>query len=79
MNYEQNVTVNRTYMDSPFRMLFKDRKELLPLYNALNDSNYTDESQLEIVTLENAVYIAMKNDLAFILDSCINMMLGANK
>ena len=41
---------------------------LLSLYNAVNSSNYTDADALEIVTLENAIYMGMKNDLAFILD-----------
>ena len=51
-----------------FRMLFSDRESLLSLYNAVNKRNYTNPDDLEIVTLENAVYMGMKNDLAFILD-----------
>ncbi len=38
------------------------------MYNALNGKNYSNCDQLEIVTLENAIYMSMKNDLAFILD-----------
>ena len=49
-------------------MLFKDKDKLLTLYNALNKSNYQNKDELEIVTLENAIYMTMKNDLAFILD-----------
>ena len=41
---------------------------MLSLYNALNGKNYSNCDQLEIVTLENAIYMSMKNDLAFILD-----------
>ena len=59
---------NRKYKDTIFRMLFSDKKNLLSLYNALNRKNYSDCDQLEIVTLENAIYMSMKNDLAFILD-----------
>ena len=59
---------NRKYKDTIFRMLFSDKKNLLLLYNALNGKNYSDCDQLEIVTLENAIYMSMKNDLAFILD-----------
>ena len=59
---------NRKYKDTIFRMLFSDKKNLLSLYNALNGKNYSDCDQLEIVTLENAIYMSMKNDLAFILD-----------
>ena len=50
-------------------MLFSDRKNLLSLYNAVNGSAYEDEAALEIVTLENAIYMGMKNDLAFIVDT----------
>ena len=59
---------NRKYKDTIFRMLFSDKKNLLSLYNALNGKNYSDCDQMEIVTLENAIYMSMKNDLAFILD-----------
>ena len=37
--------------------------------NAVNGSHYEDADALEIVTLENAVYMGMKNDLAFIVDT----------
>ena len=62
------VTANRQYKDTIFRMLFKDKKNLLSLYNAMNQRSYTDEDALEVVTLENAIYMGMKNDLAFIMD-----------
>lgn len=41
--------------------------------NALNGTDYQDASQLQVVTIENAVYVMMKNDLAFILAGTINM------
>lgn len=59
---------NRNYKDTVFRMLFQDRGRLLGLYNAVGGRNYTDPEKLEIVTLENAVYMGMKNDLAFLID-----------
>lgn len=52
-------------------MLFSDKANLLSLYNAINSSNYKDPDQLEIVTLENAVYMGMKNDLSFLIDTSI--------
>ena len=64
---------NRNYKDTIFRMLFSDRKNLLSLYNAVNQSNYNNPDDLEIVTLENAIYMGMKNDLAFIMDSYLNL------
>lgn len=66
--------VSRSVKDGMFRTLFKeDREALLQLYNALNDTDYTDASALEIVTIENAVYIVMKNDLAFVLTDTLNL------
>ena len=62
-------TTNRNYKDTVFRMLFSDRKNLLSLYNAVNQSDYKNPEELEIVTLENAIYMGIKNDLAFIMDT----------
>lgn len=66
-----SVSVNRQYKDTVFRMLFSDRNNLLALYNAVSGCNYTDAEKLTIVTLENAIYLGMKNDLAFVLDMSI--------
>ena len=63
------LTANRKYKDTVFRMLFSDRKNLLSLYNAINGTEYENADDLEIVTLENAIYMGMKNDLAFIIDT----------
>ena len=69
-NFTVNTpTTNRNYKDTVFRMLFSDRKNLLSLYNAVNQSDYNNPDDLEIVTLENAIYMGMKNDLAFIMDT----------
>ena len=62
-------TANRKYKDTVFRMLFSDRENLLSLYNAVNGTTYERSEELEIVTLENAIYMGMKNDLAFIIDT----------
>ena len=64
---------NRKYKDTVFRMLFSDKENLLSLYNAINRTAYEDAAELEIVTLESAVYMGMKNDLAFIID--MNLLL----
>ncbi len=63
------AVANRNYKDTVFRKLFSDRENLLSLYNAINGTSYTDALQLEIVTLENAIYMGMKNDLAFIINT----------
>lgn len=60
------LQVNRQYKDRVFRMIFNSREKLLELYNAMNGTDYENVEELEIVTLENAVYLAMKNDLAYV-------------
>ena len=67
-NSEYQITANKKYKDTVFRKLFHQKKELLELYNALNDSNYTKEDELEIVTLDSSLFLSIRNDLAFILD-----------
>ena len=59
---------NQKYKDTVFRMLFSDKKNLLSLYNAINRTEYDDPEKLQTVTLENAIYMGMKNDRAFIID-----------
>ncbi|MBQ2935966.1 MAG: hypothetical protein IJD96_07030 [Lachnospiraceae bacterium] len=64
----------RQFKDRLFRFLFeKDKEALLSLYNALNGTDYKDASLLKIVTIENAVYLEMKNDLAFVVTGVLNM------
>ena len=74
-NRRQNrKRIQRNVKDRLFRYLFeKDRDALLELYNALNGTAYRDPSQLEIVTIESAVYVVMKNDLAYILSGTLSM------
>ena len=54
----------RDYKDTLFRLLFQDRDRLLSLYNAVNGTSYDSPEELTVVTLENAVYMNMKNDVA---------------
>ena len=61
---DKPVVENRNYKDTLFRMIFKEPEALLSLYNAVNGTNYTNPNDLKVVTLENAIYMNMKNDLA---------------
>lgn len=63
--------VRNTYKDRLFRKLFGDpanKENLLSLYNALNDRNYTDPDELEITTIEDVIYMGIKNDVSCIVD-----------
>ena len=67
------TTVNRTFKSTVFIMVFDDKRNLLELYNAMTGKHYTDSEQLEINTLENAVYMSMKNDLSFLIDGRLSL------
>ena len=68
---EKIPTANRQYKDTVFRMLFSEKENLLSLYNAVTGKAYQNADDLKIVTLENAIYMGMKNDLAFMLETNI--------
>lgn len=58
---------DRKHKDRVFRMIYKDRAKALELYNGMNHSNYTSPEDLIITTLDNALYLGMKNDVSFVL------------
>ncbi len=70
---ENPIPVLLNYKDTVFRMIFKDPGELLSLYNAVNDTHYDNPEELEVTTLENAIYMNMKNDISCILDMRMNL------
>lgn len=57
----------RNYKDRIFRMVFREKKVLLALYNAMNETDYENEDDLKVTTLESALYLEMKNDVSFVL------------
>ena len=62
----------RDYKDTLFRLLFRDRNRLLSLYNAVNGTSCSSPEDLTVVTLENAVYMNMKNDVAFLVGAAVH-------
>ena len=65
--------IRQNFKDRLFITLFHDKKELLILYNAINGSNYDDPNLLEITTLDDMVYLGVKNDCSFIIGSYLNL------
>ena len=61
--------LNREYRDSVFRMLFNDKKKLIELYNAVFDTDYGPDTPIDIKTIEDVLFVHMKNDIAFTLDN----------
>ena len=53
-----------------FRKLFSTKENILSLYNALKDTNYSiDNTDVEIVTLEDTLFKVRMNDLGFVLNN----------
>ena len=69
MNNKTETTheVKRTYKDSVFVTIFHDKAKLIELYNALFDTNYDENTPIDIVTIKDVLFRTLKNDLAFVL------------
>ena len=67
------IQVNRQYKDRLFKLVFNNKEDLLQLYNAINDTNYNNPEDIEINTLEDVVYMGMKNDISFLLTDILNL------
>lgn len=72
-NWRKRLWFNRRYKDVLFRHLFRDKHDLLDLYNALNGSTYKNPEELEVITMEDVIFMKMKNDLSFIVGSQLNL------
>lgn len=76
MKIEENVLglPERNYKDRLFRRIFghEDKRSAhwrLELYNALSGKDYQNPDDLHITTIEGVMYINMKNDVSFLIDS----------
>ena len=73
-NYSSEMSIQPMYRDHLFIAIFgkddeRSKRWRLALYNALNESNYSDPNALELNTLENVIFIKMHNDVSFLIDS----------
>ena len=70
------MAVNDEHKDRVFKYLFgnpENREWTLALYNAVNGSNYENAEDIEYNTIEDAVYLGMKNDVSFIIVDEMNL------
>ena len=68
----RKTVVNRNHKDRLFVKLFgspENKANMLSLYNALNGTEYEDVNALELYTIEDVVFMGMKNDVGYLLDS----------
>ena len=66
---------NREYKSDLFSGYFSDpanRKHLLSLYNAVNETAYTDEKKIELTTISTVLYNDFHNDLSFVFIFTMN-------
>lgn len=64
--------VNKKYKDRLFCLLFGNEEykdNILSLYNALCHTSYTNVEDIQIYTIDDVIYIKMKNDVSILLDS----------
>jgi hypothetical protein len=59
---------NKKYKDSVFSLLFEDKKNIIELYNVIEGTDYGLDTEIEVNTLEKALYFDRYNDLSFIIN-----------
>ena len=65
-----NANINREHKSRLFSYLFgreETKERTLSLYNSLSGTNYTDPNDITITTIEDVIYMGMKNDLSYIV------------
>ena len=61
LNTFRRLIVRRNHKDTLFCRLFSDKTNALSLYNAINGTKYEDPDEIEVVTLEDAIYLHQKD------------------
>ena len=72
----EQMKVNPKYKDRLFCLIFGDREHkgnIISLYNALNGTDYDDSEDIKVTTIDDVIYINMKNDVSFIIDSYMSL------
>ena len=67
---------NGKYKDRLFKFIFgnpENREWTLSLYNAVNGSNYENADDIRYNTIDDAIYMNMKNDMSFIIEDTMSL------
>ena len=70
------VSINKEHKDRLFVFLFgkeQNKAWTLELYNAVNGTDYKNSDDIEINTIEDVLYMGMKNDVSFLLNSFLSL------
>ena len=73
---ERKFQTNAKYKDRLFCLIFGDennKQNIISLYNALNGTKYSEDEEVEVTTIHDVIYINMKNDVSFIVDSHMSL------
>ncbi len=71
-----NKGINRENKDRLFKFIFgneKNRAWTLSLYNAVNGSSYKNPDEIEFTTIDDVLYMGMKNDISFLITDIMNI------
>ena len=70
-NYGSNG--NREYKSDVISMMLQIPEYALDVYNAMNDSEYTDPGMIQIMRLENGISLSVRNDASFFISNYLNL------
>jgi hypothetical protein len=68
MSATQSPNATRNHKSSVFTGYFSDAKKLIELYNAIEGTDYPEDTRVEINTLEDALFRNQINDISFTMD-----------
>jgi predicted transposase YdaD len=69
------VEANREHKDSVFTAFFSGKPKLLELYNAIADTNYPPDTDVQINTLKNVLFTGLVNDISFLLGDILVILM----
>jgi hypothetical protein len=69
----EETEISREHKDRLFKKVFSRKKSLLNLYNAVNGTAYDNPDDIEVNTIEDFLYLSMKNDVSFLFTDTINL------
>ena len=64
---------NREYKSDVISMMLQIPEYALDVYNAMNDSAYTDPDMIQIMRLENGISLSVRNDASFFISNYLNL------
>lgn len=72
-NSDSLHNMNWKHKDSLFKIAFREKEKLLELYNAINNSDYDNPTELTVYTLEDVIFMGIKNDISFLVGEVLNL------